>query len=265
MEKKNEPRVTVHPNADVAPTAELGVGVEIGAGAVIGPKVKLGDRVRVATGAIIEGRTTIGAGSQIYPFATIGMPPQDLKYAGEDTHLIIGESNHIREYVNISLGTQGGGGCTEIGDNNLIMVYTHIAHDCKIGNYCIFANQVQLAGHITVQNNVVFGGMSGGHQFCNFGEYAMIAAGSIVVQDVTPYCMVQGDRAKVSGLNLVGLRRAGIREEKLSQIKNMFKILYKQNLTFDDATSKISRVIPDSPYKEAFLRFLEQSKRGVCR
>ncbi|MFW7381604.1 MAG: acyl-ACP--UDP-N-acetylglucosamine O-acyltransferase [Oligoflexus sp.] len=257
--------VTVHPTAMVAKGAELDHGVVVGPHAVVGPKVQLAADVIVGPHAIVTGKTTVGAETKIYSFATVGADPQDLKYSGEDTELKIGSHNSIREYVNISTGTVGGGGLSSIGDHNLIMVYSHIAHDCHIGNRCVFANGVHLAGHVIVQDYVTFGGMSGGHQFCRFGERAMVAAGAIVVQDVPPYCLVQGDRARVNGLNVVGLRRSGMSRERISDIKNMFKILYNENMTVEDAIRRIEVELSDSPERNRFLDFLRASERGVCR
>jgi UDP-N-acetylglucosamine acyltransferase len=257
--------VSIHPQAIVYRGAELGTCVVIGPRAVVGPKVVLGDGVKVGTGAIVSGKTTIGGGTEIYPLSTVGSDPQDLKYKNEDTELVIGRNNKIREYVNISTGTVSGGGKTTIGDSNLIMVYSHIAHDCHIGNHCIFANGVHLAGHVEVQDYVVFGGMSGGHQFCRFGERAMIAAGGIVVQDVPPYCLVQGDRARISGLNVVGLRRSDLPKQRISDIKNMFRVLFNENLTVEDAVSRILQEVPDSVQRQRFVEFLQKSERGICR
>lgn len=257
--------VYIHPEALVVKGAQLGEGVNIGPRAVIGPKVVLGDGVKVGVGAIVSGKTRVGRNTEISALATVGSDPQDLKYRGEDTELIIGEENRIREYVNISTGTVSGGGRTTIGDRNLIMVYSHIAHDCHIGNSCILANGVHLAGHVAVQDYVVFGGMSGGHQFCRFGERAMIAAGAIVVQDVPPYCLVQGDRARISGLNVVGLRRSDLPKQRISDIKNMFKILFNENLTVEDALTRIEAEIAASEQRSRFVEFLRSSERGICR
>ena len=264
-EKDFFPETRIHPSAFISPGAALGSGVVVGPNAVIGKNVRLLDGVQIGAGVVIEGDTTIGDRTQVHSFATLGTAPQDLKYKGEQTKLVIGKDNSIREYVNISIGTQGGGGITRLGDRNLVMVYTHIAHDSQIGNDCIFANGVQIAGHVIVEDSVVFGGMSGGHQFCQFGKLAMVGAGSIVVKDVPPYCMVQGDRARVNGLNVVGLRRTGIRGAKMSSIKQMYKILFRDNNTMEDACDKIKELIPDSLEKKNFLNFLSQTERGICR
>jgi UDP-N-acetylglucosamine acyltransferase len=255
----------IHPGAIVSSNAKIGKGVSIGPNAMIGPHVTLADGVIVGAGAIVDGKTSVGERTKIFPYATVGSLPQDLKYRGEDSELVIGTDNLIREYVNISLGTEGGGGLTRIGNHNLFMVYTHIAHDCIVGDHCIFANSVQIAGHVEVGDGVVFGGMSGAHQFSRFGSMAMIAAASVVVQDVPPFCMVQGDRAGINGLNLVGLRRKGISSEEMSQVKQMYRLVYQDNLTLSDAMAKIEEGIPDSIYRKLFLEFLSKSQRGICR
>ncbi|MBC7530820.1 MAG: acyl-ACP--UDP-N-acetylglucosamine O-acyltransferase [Oligoflexus sp.] len=256
---------SIHPRALVYQGAKIYKGVVVGPNAMVGPNVTLHDNVQIGPGALILGKTTIGEGTQVSPYATVGAPPQDLKYKGEDTEVRIGKNNRICEYVNISLGTVGGGGVTSIGDNNLIMAYTHVAHDCNIGSNCVFANGVHLAGHVIVKNNVTFGGISGAHQFCRFGERAMVAAGSIVVQDVPPYCLVQGDRARISGLNVVGLRRSELSKERLADVKNMFKILYNENLTLEDSIERIKSDIPESEQRESFVNFVVTSHRGICR
>jgi len=255
--------VVIHPQALVEKGAELGRGVHIGPRAMVGSHVKLGDDVRIGAGATITGRATIGQDTIVFPFATIGSVPQDLKFKGEDTEVIIGEGNRIREYVNISLGTVGGGGKTQIGDHNLVMVYTHIGHDCIVNNHCIFANGVQLAGHVEVGNGVVFGGLSAAHQFTQYGDMAMIAAGAMVSQDVPPFCMVHGDRAKVNGLNVVGLRRAKLKN--LSDIKAMYRLVYGENITLTSAVERIEAEVPASAARDLFVSFLRQSQRGIVR
>ena len=264
IDPKNVTGVTIHPTAIVGRGAELGHGVSIGPGCIVGPRVILEDGVELGPYVVVEGLTRIGKNTKVSSFATLGPPPQDLKYKGEETRLVIGENNHIKEYVNISRGTVSRY-ITEVGNDNLIMAYTHIAHDCKVGNNCIFANGVQLAGHVEVQDRVIFGGMSGGHQFCRFGKFAMIGAGAIVVQDVAPFCMVQGDRAHVNGLNVVGLRRAGVKGDDHLNIKKMYRLLFRNSLTFEDAIRDIEANIADSVWKETFVSFLKNSKRGICR
>lgn len=257
--------VKIHPTAIVDSHAEIGAGVSIGPFAVVGPKVKIGDGVIIDSHAVVEGRTTIGARTHIHSFASVGSQPQDLKFAGEETELVIGVENMIREYANLSLGTAGGGGKTVIGDRNLFMVYSHIAHDCIVGNDCIFANGVAIAGHCVIGDKAVFGGLSGLHQFCHIGDMAMIAAGAIVTQDVPPFVMVQGDRARPTGLNVVGLRRCGMTADQVSQVKNCYRLIYNEGLPVDQAVEKIASETPDPAVKAKFLDFLAAAKRGICR
>jgi UDP-N-acetylglucosamine acyltransferase len=188
-----------------------------------------------------------------------------LKFKGEDSHLVIGSRNMFREYCNVSLGTEGGGGKTIIGDDNLFMVYTHVAHDCVIGNRIIAANNVALAGHVVVDDGAVLGGLSGIHQFCRIGRLAMVAAGSKVTQDVVPFGMVHGDRARMNGLNVVGLRRLGMSHTDLQVIKSMYHIIFDSNLTLEDAIGKILSEVPECEVRSIWLQFLKSSERGLCR
>ncbi|HZI05767.1 MAG TPA: acyl-ACP--UDP-N-acetylglucosamine O-acyltransferase, partial [Archangium sp.] len=213
----------VHPMAVVHPGARLHETVEVGPYAVIGEKVTIGEGTRVGPHVVIDGRTTIGARNRIFPFAAVGWAPQDLKYAGEDTQLIIGDGNTIRESVTMNIGTVGGGGVTRVGNNNLFMAYSHVAHDCVVGNGCVIANGVALAGHVQLEDSVILGGLSAVHQFTRLGKHAFIAGGSMVVMDVPPYCTAQGDRAELAGLNVVGLQRHGFSEEQIGRIKEAYK------------------------------------------
>ena len=256
---------TIHPTAIVDKAAALGLNVKVGPYSVIGPKVVLGDGVQIDSHVVIGGRTHIGARTHIFPFASVGTEPQDLKYEGEDSELICGEDNVIREYANLSIGTEGGGGKTVVGSGNLFMVNTHIAHDCIVGDHCIFANGVSLGGHIEVGNRAVIGGHAALHQFIKIGQLAMLAGGSIVVQDVPPFCTVAGNHASPSGLNSIGLRRAGLEKDQIKAIKNMYKILFQMSLPLEDAIAMIDAEIPDSEPKDNFLGFLRSSSRGICR
>lgn len=258
-------QVTIHPTAIVENGAELGGGVEIGAYAIVGRQVKLGDGVKVDSHAVISGRTTIGSETRVHSFASVGSRPQDLKYADEDTELLIGKRNMIREYSNISLGTVGGGGKTVIGDGNLFMVFSHIAHDCIVGDECIFANGVAIAGHAVIGNSVVFGGLSALHQFCIVGDMVMVAAGAVATQDIPPYVMVHGNRAKPNGLNVVGMRRSSLSKDQIGDVKSAYRLIYSENLGIDEARSRISSELGDSLIRSKFLNFLDTSKRGVCR
>lgn len=255
----------IHPTALVERGAELGTGVQVGPYCIVGPKARLHDNVCLDSHVVVAGRSEIGSNTRVWPFVTIGSTPQDLKYKGEDTQVIIGKNNRLREYVNISLGTEGGGEVTRIGDDNLLMVYTHVAHDCQVGSRCIFANSAQLAGHVEIADNVVIGGMSAVHQFCKVGRLVMVAGGSMLTQDVPPFCLVHGNRAKPNGLNVVGLRRAGIKGADLSAIKLMYRATYQEDLTLDDAKVKILREVEDTAVRSNFLEFLDASERGLCR
>lgn len=255
----------IHPTAIVEQGASLGVGVRVGPFSVIGAKAVIGDRTEIQSHVVISGRVQMGCENLVSSYASIGSRPQDLKFKGEDSELIIGERNMLREYCNISLGTEGGGGKTIVGSDNLFMVYTHIAHDCRVGNRVIAANNVALAGHVIVDDGAVLGGLSAVHQFCRVGRLAMIAAGAKVVQDVVPYGMVHGDRARINGLNVVGLRRLGISNSDLQVIKAMYHIVFDSNLTVEDALSKINTEIRDCEFRTQWVDFLKGSERGICR
>lgn len=259
------PEVDIHPTAIVAAGAQLGIGVKIGPYSVIGPRVVIGDYVRLGSHVTVEHRTTIGARTVVYPFATLGVVPQDLKFHGEDTSLTLGEENSIRQYVNMSIGSEAGGGETRIGRRNLFMAYCHVAHDCKVGSNIVFANGATLGGHVHMGDHGVVGGLSALHQFVRVGARVMIAGGSMVVQDVPPYVMVQGDRARPNGLNVVGLRRAGYGAEALRDLKNMYRLLYSEGLTVEDCIARIGAEVGESPFRTAFIDFLKTSQRGVCR
>lgn len=253
------------PVAIIARGAEIDKTVSIGPHACVGASVKLDKDVVIGPSALVDGDTFVGEATHIHPHATVGTVPQDLKFSGEKTLLKIGKRNQIREYVNVSIGTKTGHNETVIGNDNLFMAYTHVAHDCIIGNHCIFANGVQIAGHVEVADFAVFGGLAGIHQFVKVGEYAMIGAGSILVQDVPPYTMVQGDRAKPIGLNVVGLRRSPITSATVKEIKQMHRIVFSENITLEDAIQRIQSDITDSTQKEKYVRFLKESDRGLAR
>lgn len=255
----------IHPTAVVDSGAKLGAGVQIGAFAVVGPDVILGDRVKIDHHGLVRGKTSLGAGSRVWSFATVGTEPQDLKYKGEATELICGENNMIREYANLSLGTVGGGGKTVVGSDNLFMVNTHIAHDCQVGNHCILANGVSLAGHIQVDDGAVVGGHTAIHQFVRIGRLAMLAGGSIVVQDVPPFVTVHGNHASPAGLNLLGLKRSGRDKERIRDIKMMYKLLYQSGHTLEEALELMARDISGSEDLSSFIEFCQGTSRGLCR
>ena len=255
----------VHPTAVVHPGARLHETVEVGPYSVIGEKVTIGAGTRVAPHVVIEGRTTIGERNRIFQFASVGGAPQDLKYAGEDTQLIIGDGNTLRESVTMNIGTVGGGGVTRVGNNNLFMAYSHVAHDCVVGNGCVIANGVALAGHVQLEDSVILGGLSAVHQFTRLGKHAFIAGGSMVVMDVPPYCTAQGDRAELAGLNVVGLQRHGFSEEQIGRIKEAYKILFRSKLQLAEAMDRLKAEMGGQSEIDYLVDFVSQSKRGLTR
>ena len=255
----------VHPTAVVHPGARLHETVEVGPHSVIGEKVTIGAGTRVGPHVVIDGRTTIGARNRIFPFAAVGGAPQDLKYAGEDTELIIGDGNTIRESTTLNIGTAGGGGVTRVGNNNLFMAYSHVAHDCVVGNGCVVANSVALAGHVYVEDFVILGGLSAVHQFTRLGKHAFIAGGSMVTMDVPPYCTAQGDRAELAGLNVVGLQRHGFTEEQIGRIKEAYKILFRSKLQLAEAVARLKAELGGQVEIDYLVDFIAQSKRGLTR
>ncbi|MGQ0504766.1 MAG: acyl-ACP--UDP-N-acetylglucosamine O-acyltransferase [Myxococcaceae bacterium] len=255
----------IHPTAIVHPEAKLHTSVEIGPYAVIGPRVRIGGDCKVGPHAVIEGDTVIGERNRIFQFASVGAIPQDLKYAGEDTQLRIGDDNQIREFTTIHIGTAGGDGVTRIGNKNLFMAYSHVAHDCVIGSGCVFANSAALAGHVEIGDHVICGGLSAIHQFTRIGMHAFIAGGAMVAMDVPPYCTAQGDRAELVGLNTVGLTRAGYEEEQLTRIKDAYKILFRSKLGLNEAISKLKAEHGGHSEIDVLLQFVTSSKRGITR
>jgi UDP-N-acetylglucosamine acyltransferase len=254
-----------HATAIIHPEAQLDPTVEVGPYAVIGPKVRIGPGTRVGPHAVIEGDTTIGARNRIFQFASVGAEPQDLKYAGEATKLVIGDENLIREFTTLHIGTSGGGGTTRIGNKNLFMAYSHVAHDCRIGNGCVLANSVALAGHVDLGDNVIMGGLSAVHQFTRIGKHAFIAGGSMVAMDVPPYCTAQGDRAELVGLNTVGLTRHGFSEDQISRIKDAYRILFRSKMGLNESLSKLKAEHGGNAEIDHLLDFLAGSTRGVTR
>lgn len=256
---------SIHPTAIVDPGAELAAGVVVGPYAVIGPNVRIGLRTSLGAHCVLEGDTSIGADCQIFTGAVVGSIPQDLKYAGEKSELIIGDRNRIREYVTINPGTKGGGGKTVIGSDCLLMAYAHVAHDCQVGNHVVIANSAALAGHILIEDRAIVGGLVGIHQFVRVGALAMIGGCSRVVQDIPPYSTCVGYPAQVFGLNSEGLRRAEMSEETKEHLHKAFRILFHSKLSMSNAIQHVVQNIPSCPEVEHLLDFIRQSKRGVCR
>ncbi|WP_022670659.1 acyl-ACP--UDP-N-acetylglucosamine O-acyltransferase [Hippea alviniae] len=255
--------------AQIHETAIIGENVKIGDNVIIGPNVNIRDNVEIGDNTVIEANafidsyTTIGKGCKIFPSAVLGTIPQDLKFKGEFSQLIIGDNTTIREFCMINRGTKGGGGITRIGNNCLIMAYVHIAHDCILGNNIIVANAVQFAGHVIVEDNAVIGGMTAIHQFVRIGKFAMIGGMSGLALDVAPFCLATGIRANLHGLNLIGLKRAGFSAKDIEDLKEAYKTIFKSKLTFKEAYEKLK----NSPSKHVIhmIEFLKNSSRGFCR
>lgn len=257
---------SVHPTAVVAPGAELAEGVEIDPYAVIGPHVRIGRGTWVGPHGVIEGHTTIGERNRIFQFASVGAIPQDLKYRGERSRLVVGDENTIREFATLHIGTAGGGGLTSVGDGNLFMNFSHVAHDCHVGNRTIFANGATLAGHVVVEDFVIIGGLVAVHQFVRLGESSMLGGGAMVVQDVPPFCVVQGDRAGLVGLNVEGLKRRGFSADELRTIRRAYRALFRSGAPLRETVRELRAEGSDlGPHVTRLLDFVEASKRGVCR
>jgi UDP-N-acetylglucosamine acyltransferase len=255
----------LHPTAIVHPEAQLHDTSEVGAYAVIGPHVKIGEGTRIGPHAVIEGRTTIGKRNRVFQLCSVGAVPQDLKYAGEDTQLAIGDDNTIREFATLHIGTAGGGGVTRIGNKNLFMAYSHVAHDCQVGNGCILSNSANIAGHVQIADHVILGGLSAVHQFTRIGKHAFIAGGSMVAMDVPPYCTAQGDRAELAGLNTVGLSRHGFTDDQIARIKDAYRILFRSKLGLNEAISKLKAEHGGHSEIDELLQFVAGSTRGITR
>ncbi len=255
----------IHPTAIIDKTVEFGENVEVGAYAIIKGEVRIGDNTKIGEHAYIQGITEIGKNNKIYPFASIGSDPQDLKYNGEPTKLIIGDNNIFREFVTINRGTVGGQGITKIGSNNLFMAYSHVAHDCNVKNYVILANNATLAGHITVENYAIIGGLSAVHQFCKIGEYAMIAGKTGVAKDIPPFMLASGQRAKLYGPNLIGLRRHGFSEERIKIIRKVYNLLFKRKEGFRETCEMLEKEYSDNDDVMKILNFIKNSERGVTK
>lgn len=258
----------IHNTAIVSKSAQIADGVEVGPYCIIGDDVKIGAGTVLKSHVVIEGDTTIGKNNIIFPFATIGLIPQDLKFKGEKAKLIIGDNNRIREHVTIHLGTQDGGMLTKIGNNCLLMVGVHIAHDCKVGDNVILANNATLAGHVEVGNNVVIGGLSAVHQFVRIGVGAMIGGMSGVESDVIPYGLVMGERASLAGLNLVGMKRHNISREEIHALRNFYKLAFedKSAESFLSRVEKISQDFVGNFTVNEVLQFINsESSRSFCQ
>ncbi len=257
--------MSVHPTAIVHPEAKLHESVEVGPYAIVGAKVRIGAGTIVGPHAVIENDTSIGERNRIFSHAVVGALPQDLKYAGEASRLVIGDENQVREFATLHIGTTGGGGVTRIGNKNLFMSYSHVAHDCAVGSGCVLANSVALAGHVEIADFVILGGLSAVHQFTRIGKHAFIAGGSMVAMDVPPYCTAQGDRAELAGLNTVGLSRHGFSDEQIGRIKEAYRILFRSKLGLNEAVSRLKAEHGGHGEIDHLLDFVGSSKRGLTR
>jgi UDP-N-acetylglucosamine acyltransferase len=255
----------IHETAIVSPEASIGSDCRIGPYCTIGPEVALGDRVRLDSHVVIDGRTDIGADTHIFPFASIGLAPQDLKYAGEPTWTEIGSRNRIREFVTIHRGTAGGGRVTRIGDDNLFMAQAHVAHDCQLGSEIIMANAATLAGHVEIADRANVGAYSGVHQFCRIGLEAFVGGYSVVVKDAPPFAIIQGNHAKCYGLNRVGMKRRGYSKETIEKLHHAFHLLLSARLNTTQATARIREEITGCKEVDILVEFIETSKRGVVK
>lgn len=256
----------IHPTALVSNKAQLGANVEIGAFSIIGDEVKIGDGTVVKSHVVIEGDTTIGKNNTIFPFATIGLAPQDLKFRSEKSKVVIGDNNSIREHVTIHLGTLDGAMLTKIGSNCLLMVGVHIAHDCIVGNHVILANNATLAGHVELGDHVVIGGLSALHQFVRVGAGAMIGGMSGVEHDVIPNGLVMGERASLAGLNLIGMKRRGISREDIHALRNFFKQAFAESeKSFSARVEEISKEFSSKTVQEVVSFVKSESSRSFCQ
>jgi len=256
--------VSIHPSAVVSTKAELGEGVSVGPFCVVDEHVCVGDGTQLISHVVLSGHTTLGKNNRIFPFASLGHEPQDLKYHGEPSEVVIGDGNTIRENVTINPGTEGGGMLTRMGNNNLLMAYSHVAHDCLLGNDIVMANCATLAGHVSVDDGAIIGGMSAIHQFLRIGRYAMIGGMSGIVKDVPPFCLTAGGyRPGLAGLNLVGLKRQGLDLERIRMLKEVYRILLQSNDSLDQRLAEAKVLAEGDALAEHLVEFVSTSKKGL--
>ena len=259
-------KAEIHATAIVDPAAQIGNSVEIGPYCVIGPQVRLEDNVKLIAHVVVDGRTCIGPHTVVYPFASLGLRPQDLKYKGEPSTLEIGAHNQIREYVTMNPGTEGGGMITRVGNHCLFMVGAHVAHDCQIGDHVILANNATLAGHVTVGDYAIIGGLAAVHQFVRIGEHAMIGGMSGVENDVIPYGMVKGDRAHLAGLNLVGLERRGFGREDIRALRSAYRMLFANEGTMAERLEEVAKLYKNEAHIASVIEFIRsRASRALCQ
>jgi len=255
------PPPDVDPLARVAPEAVLDPGVRVGPFCVVGPKVRLGSGTVLQSHVVVDGDTRVGKGNTFFPFSSIGLVPQDLKYRGEAARVEIGDRNTFREGTTVHRGTEGGGGVTRIGSDNLFMAQVHVAHDCLVGSHTVFANSAALSGHVEVQDHAVLGGFAGVHQFCRVGAHAFMGGATVATRDVLPFSMTVGDRARLYGLNLVGLRRRGLSRETIAALRQAYRVLVRYGTT--EAVRRLEVDGPHTPEVDTLIAFIRSAKRGV--
>jgi UDP-N-acetylglucosamine acyltransferase len=255
----------VHATAQIAEGVTLGADVDIGAYSVIAADVEIGDGTVLGPHVVVNGPTRIGRGNHIHAFASIGGDPQDKKFEGERSELVIGDRNRIREFVTINRGTGQGGGATRIGNDNWIMAYVHIAHDCQVGNHTVFSNNATLAGHVVIGDHVILSGFSGVHQFCRIGEHAFIGMGCLVNGDVPPFVIMANEYGRPRGVNTEGLKRRGFSSERIAGIRRAYKALYMSGLQLSEAREELVRIAAESPDVTTMIEFLEQAQRPIVR
>jgi UDP-N-acetylglucosamine acyltransferase len=255
----------IHPTAVIDPSAKLADSVEVGAYSIIGAGVEISENTWVGPHVVIQGPSKIGAENKFFQFSSIGEVPQDKKYQGETSFLEIGDRNTIREFATINRGTGDGGGTTRIGNDNWLMAYIHIAHDCQVGNNTIFANNASLAGHAVIEDFVILGGFTLVHQFCKIGQHAFCGMGSAISKDIPPYIMVNGSPAHAHGLNSEGIKRKGFSKETLKALREAYKIIYRSHNTIEVAKSELKLLSDKFPEVQNILTFLEKSERGILR
>jgi UDP-N-acetylglucosamine acyltransferase len=258
--------MSVHQTAIVDPTAELDAAAEIGPYCIVGPEVKIGARTRLMANVYLDGNLEVGEDNIFYPYSTVGVAPQDLKYKGEASQTRIGSRNKIREFVTIHRGTEGGGMITRIGDDNLLMAYVHVAHDAEVGNGAILGHGATLAGHVTVCDYANIGAYSGVHQYCRIGRHAIVGGYSVITQDVLPFSSTVSEREnRIFGANKVGLERKGFPTERIEQLQTVFRVLTRAGLNTSQALERIRAEVPASPELDELLEFIQNSKRGFVK
>jgi UDP-N-acetylglucosamine acyltransferase len=255
----------IHVQAIVDPKARLGSGVQVGAFSIIGPDVEIGDGTWIGPHVVIQGPTRIGRENRIHPFCSLGGGPQHLGYKGEPTRLEIGERNVFREYCTLNRATVAGGGVTQIGNDNFIMAYCHVAHDCRVGNHTVFANNSSLAGHVAIGDYAVLGGFTLVHQFCRIGAYCMTGVNTVLFQDVPPYVMAAGHPSAPHGLNLRGLKRRGFGDEQIAALRRAYRLLYRCGLRLEEAIVELEALARSQPAVGALAEFVKSSQRGIVR